>query len=386
MICFLTSCNVIPGTETLNPANHFISELRRHFPKKCRGLFICSDPDDPESTDFYAGVAKKGFEEAGFHFRKYSVLDGRNEKRTQSLVNNSDLIILAGGHVPTQNRFFRRIGLREALKEYPGVIIGISAGSMNGADTVYAQPEREGEAADPEYQKFLTGLGLTKTMILPHYQEVKDDILDGMRLFEEITLPDSMGRTFFALPDGSYLMIEDGREKIRGEAYMVRNGTMTRISDEGDTVPIPMFMNGEDRTAPSGRCLKHKVKLTVIDKKLYPKLQKRFCTDPESGYCPCYNIGDEFVFYRDEERDDFWHMGLNTLVKTSADPDTVAGGPNMPHCSELWDAISRYIYTGLQGGSIMQGWMKRENEMIACCSDGTRPVIFKIERIDYEEE
>ena len=51
-----------------------------------------------------------------------------------------------------------------------------------------------------------------------------------------------------------------------------------------------------------------------------------------------------------------------------------------------WDAISRYIYTGLQGGSIMKGWMKKENEMITCCSDGTRPVIFKIERIDYEEK
>ena len=57
----------------------------------------------------------------------------------------------------------------------------------------------------------------------------------------------------------------------------------------------------------------------------------------------------------------------------------------MPHCSEAWDAISRYIYTGLQGGSIMKGWMKRENEMICCCSDGTRPVIFKIERIDEEQ-
>lgn len=57
--------------------------------------------------------------------------------------------------------------------------------------------------------------------------------------------------------------------------------------------------------------------------------------------------------------------------------------PEMPHCSEAWDAISRYIYTGLQGGSIMRGWMKEENTMITCCSDGTRPVIFKIERIDY---
>ena len=56
----------------------------------------------------------------------------------------------------------------------------------------------------------------------------------------------------------------------------------------------------------------------------------------------------------------------------------------MPFCSEAWDAISRYIYTGLQGGSIMKGWMREKNTMITCCSDGTRPVIFKIERIDYE--
>ncbi len=76
---------------------------------------------------------------------------------------------------------------------------------------------------------------------------------------------------------------------------------------------------------------------------------------------------------------------LYTLVKTAADPDTVAEGPKMPHCSEAWDAIARYIYAGLQGGSIMKGWMKKENEMIACCSDGTRPVIFKIERMDEEE-
>lgn len=95
-------------------------------------------------------------------------------------------------------------------------------------------------------------------------------------------------------------------------------------------------------------------------------------------------MGDEFVFYRDDERDDFWHMGINTLVKTNADPDTVAGGLKMPYCSEAWDAFARYIYAGLQGSSIMKDWMKEENTMITCCSDGTRPLIFKIERIDYE--
>lgn len=56
-------------------------------------------------------------------------------------------------------------------------------------------------------------------------------------------------------------------------------------------------------------------------------------------------------------------------------------------CSRLWNDIvdmQKKNKVGHFVGSIMKGWMERENEMIACCSDGTRPVIFKIERIDYE--
>ena len=130
--------------------------------------------------------------------------------------------------------------------------------------------------------------------------------------------------------------------------------------------------------------MQHKVKVTVIDKKLYPELQSQYCADPHSGECPCYNIGDEFIFERYGSADDFWHMGLNTLKQTVASENTVAVGSRFPHCSEAWDAISRYIYTGLQGGAIMRGWMNDEKIMIACCSDGTRPVIFKIERLDYK--
>lgn len=133
--------------------------------------------------------------------------------------------------------------------------------------------------------------------------------------------------------------------------------------------------------------MQHKVKVTVIDKKLYPELQARYCADPEAGACPCYNVGDEFVFERYGNADDFWHMGLNTLRQTSLSPESragIAGGPALPHCSEAWDAIAKYIYTGLQGGSIMRNWMNDERVMITCCSDGTRPVIFKIQRLDYK--
>lgn len=234
MICFLTSSPVIPGTEDLNPNNYLIDELRQHYPKNCHALYICSDPDNHESTDLYAGVTRKIFRKAGFRFRHFRVLDGRNEEMAWELIQKSNFIILTGGHVPTQNAFFHRIGLREALGDYHGIIFGISAGSMNSADVVYAQPELEGETLDPDYQRWLEGLGLTQTMLLPHLQEVWGKELDGLRVIEDISCADSFGNTFFAIPDGSYLFIHEGGEQLRGEAYRISDGEIEQVSEDGD--------------------------------------------------------------------------------------------------------------------------------------------------------
>ena len=112
--------------------------------------------------------------------------------------------------------------------------------------------------------------------------------------------------------------------------------------------------------------MQHKCKVTVIDKKVFVDYQEKYLADPRSGACPFYNIGDEFIFERYAINDTFWRMGSGS------------------QCAEAWDCISRYIYTALQGGSIMRGWTNDDRMMIACCNDGTRPVIFKIERLDYK--
>ncbi len=51
-------------------------------------------------------------------------------------------------------------------------------------------------------------------------------------------------------------------------------------------------------------------------------------------------------------------------------------------CSEVWDSISRYVSAAVQEGYILHGWSNDERMMIACCNDSTRPVIFKIGKID----
>ena len=58
-----------------------------------------------------------------------------------------------------------------------------------------------------------------------------------------------------------------------------------------------------------GLAMEYRCKVTVIDKKLFPELQAQYCAVPDSGKCPCYHVGDEFLFYRNDERDDYWHCG-----------------------------------------------------------------------------
>ena len=137
-----------------------------------------------------------------------------------------------------KNAFFKAIGLREKLCGYKGVIMGVSAGSMNAADTVYVQPEEAGEAVDPNFVRWTEGLGLTDKNILPHYNQVRDNILDGLRLFEDVTYPDSVGHPLYVLMDGSYILEHDGKSVLYGEAYLLHNGVMELICREGESITL----------------------------------------------------------------------------------------------------------------------------------------------------
>ena len=237
MIAFLTSSPCIYGAPRaiLNPENSFVDNLFSCLPKHPRCLFICSAPDDPSFTDRVSGEMAAAFEEAGMTFASLAKLDRRTQEAAQMLIWQSDFIILSGGHVPTQNAFFQEIDLKKLLKNYQGVVLGISAGTMNAAARVYVQPEEQGESV-PEFVRFLPGLGITKINVLPHYQQVKDYFLDGKRLFEDITFADSFGENFFVFVDGTYLLIEDGCTTLYGEALLLRDGCMKQLSESGDIV------------------------------------------------------------------------------------------------------------------------------------------------------
>lgn len=203
-----------------------------------RTLFIVSDPDNVDFTKEFGDAIYYTMKFSDIEPESFTALDRRNIEQTAKLAAESNFIVLGGAHVPTQNHFFEETGLKEIMMTYQGTIMGISAGSMNSADVVYAQPEESGEADNQEYQRFLHGLDITKTMMLPHYNDVKDKILDGKRIMEDITYPDSYGRKFIALPDGSYIHIIENTETIYGDAYIISDGKCKQICSDGEKVKL----------------------------------------------------------------------------------------------------------------------------------------------------
>ena len=95
----------------------------------------------------------------------------------------------------------------------------------------------------------------------------------------------------------------------------------------------------------------HPVKITVMKKTYNPEMVERYAANPD-GWAPCshFEIGDEFV--TDPVRP--WDM-----------PEGF--------CGWAWADIQRMVYGMARGG---------QKCFVTCCTDGYRPVIFKLERID----
>lgn len=231
---FLTSSPCIGYDGDLNPANGLIDELRNLLPHPLNCLLISSAPDDREMTDRMAWGMREAFNHVNMSFDHYEVLDRRTYRSVARMVRDANFIVLCGGHVPTENKFFEEIALRSKLKKWDGVILSISAGSMNSASIVYASPELEGESIDPKYKVLLHGLELTDINILPHFEMLRDEKLDGKSLVNDIVRTHSFTLPVYCLNDGAYFLIRNGKTELRGEAYLMHLGVLKQICKDGE--------------------------------------------------------------------------------------------------------------------------------------------------------
>ena len=220
--------------ERLIEKNGLLERLSVCWKDGAKVLIISGAPDEPVINESVLYCMKGAFELSGLKASCVYMCDAGNKELAER-IPEMDVVILAGGHVPTQNAFLKEIGLKEKLKDWDGLLLAWSAGAMNCAETVYAGPELPGEAIDPNYKRWIDGLGITKTNIFPHFEALRDEMLDGMRLIEDITYADSFGHEIIALNNGSYIICENGAETVYGEAYLIKDGELLQICSDGES-------------------------------------------------------------------------------------------------------------------------------------------------------
>ena len=156
------------------------------------------------------------FEEIGIHFETSYVVDGRmNTTEAQKAVAKADVVWLSGGDTPAQFRYLQKYGLDTLIKQHAGVIIGMSAGSINLAQTAICT------LSSGHYkQEIYKGLGCVDFSVEPHFirNNVSAELIDL-----------SMKYIIYGLCDDSILVCTDSTIEFCGEMYKLSGGSIEKI-------------------------------------------------------------------------------------------------------------------------------------------------------------
>ena len=204
----------------------FVTDIRRYVKKFDNLVYVCSDPDLHEVTDYRGGLVFDSLDLSGLKFVNKVIIDGRNKEKAVELIKSADLVLLAGGRVDLQIKFFKEIGLREILENYKGLVIGGSAGAMNLCEIVFCFPESSTDAKG----FFFEGMGFYDKIVIPHFDgknqrythESDIDVVSHI-------LQHSHGREFIAYDDDSYIVVRGNDIRYVGSFYTIRDGRVQKF-------------------------------------------------------------------------------------------------------------------------------------------------------------
>ena len=184
--------------------------LNRVIKKKSSIVCIASDFFSYELTDKFWNVFYNMFKSAGLSFEKSAVIDGRlTPSQAQTLVKKADVVWISGGDTIAEFNYIKKYGLDDILKAHQGVLIGMSAGTLNLAKKVIL-PVCKGHSEQSIYD----GLGLVDITVISHYDMgiIPEEILS---LSEEYEL--------YLMTDGSYILCTGEQKEFYGNILRIKN-------------------------------------------------------------------------------------------------------------------------------------------------------------------
>lgn len=201
--------------------NGFGDEIAELFQKKItqrdRFVFVASEFEkNHKKTDKYFKFFLNMFEEKGIHFKEARVVDGRmTAKQAQAAVKAADVVWLSGGDTPVEFAYLQKYGLVDIIKKHSGVVIGMSAGSINLADTAICT-----RSCGHDPQQIYLGIGCVKISVEPHF--VLSELSDELRELSEKYM-------IYGLCDESVIVCEDENIEFYGEIYKIEKGKVEKV-------------------------------------------------------------------------------------------------------------------------------------------------------------
>lgn len=202
-----------------NGFNNEIAQLMKKFIKRrTKFAFIASEFEkNHEKTDQYFKEVLGLFQNIGIDFEKSYVVDGRMEKEmAKDVVRAADVVWLSGGDTPTQYQYLLKYELIDILREHSGMIIGMSAGSINLTKMAICTL-----ACGHDKQEMYEGIGCVEFSVEPHFNvnKVSKELLELSKQY-----------IIYGLCDESLILCEGKTIIFLGEVYQIIDGTVKQIS------------------------------------------------------------------------------------------------------------------------------------------------------------
>lgn len=190
------------------------SELQSKYLSKdlrnCNNILFVPGDYDNEKYTIYKDKIISWFDNIGISFKENHLVSLDDE------LNDYDVIFLMGGNPIKQIEIINKINLKNLINKAK-VVIGVSAGAINlSNEAIYYNDYSE-------KIEIYDGIGLTDINVYPHFDINNKEFLEEVKMVSKI-------KALIALPNESFIKLDDEQIEFCGDCYKVTNDNIIKIN------------------------------------------------------------------------------------------------------------------------------------------------------------
>lgn len=179
------------GLDINNAFGHGLGDMLKSELESTKSIvYIPGSPEKIEKViKKYIPLFNEYFKNVGIEFEEVNLISPElDQEQAKDMIRNANFIMLMGGDPFKQKEMCERLGILEDLKNFNGVILGLSAGAMMMSKYIIITPCSE------EYPDFHIeeGLNFDNISIYPHNntssEEYPDELVAGDELYKKSDL------------------------------------------------------------------------------------------------------------------------------------------------------------------------------------------------------